>query len=118
MSCQLAEYEERPRSVWTPHVGATLGDGVRHLSPRYPQACATSLNIPVLRNVTTSTGGLRVGTVGPSLSGEQICARTIRALRDIGADKVYVSNLGFRRVEQRYRFRKTGIELNRERSNG
>ena len=37
------------------------------------------------------------------LSGEQICARTIRALRDVGADKVYVSNLGFRRAEQRYR---------------
>ena len=102
---------------------ATLGDGVRHLSPRYPQACASartlrSLNILGLRSVTTSTGGLRVGTVGPSLSGEQICARIIRALRDIGADKVYVSNLGFRRVEQRYRFRKTGIELNTERSNG
>ena len=36
-------------------------------------------------------------------SAEQICARTIRALRDVGADKVYVSNLGFRRPEERYR---------------
>ena len=37
------------------------------------------------------------------LSAEQICARTIRALRDVGADKVYLSNLGFRRPEERYR---------------
>lgn len=32
-------------------------------------------------------------------SAEEICARTIRALRDVGADKIYVSNLGTRRVE-------------------
>jgi hypothetical protein len=36
-------------------------------------------------------------------SPEQICARTIRALRDVGVDKVYVSNLGFERPERRYR---------------
>lgn len=33
---------------------------------------------------------------------EEICGRTIRALRDVGVDKVYVSNLGFRRPEVRY----------------
>lgn len=30
---------------------------------------------------------------------EEICARTIRALREVGADKIYVSNLGHRGVE-------------------
>lgn len=37
------------------------------------------------------------------LSAEEICARSIRALRKVGAEKVYVSNLGFRRPEERYR---------------
>ena len=34
---------------------------------------------------------------------EEICARTVRALREVGADKVYLSNLGFQQVETRYR---------------
>ena len=34
---------------------------------------------------------------------EEICARSIRALRDAGAEKVYVSNLGGRRAAARYR---------------
>ncbi|HEU5305379.1 MAG TPA: hypothetical protein VFU40_12095 [Gemmatimonadales bacterium] len=37
------------------------------------------------------------------LTPEEICAKTVRALRDVGADKVYLSNLGFRRVEAQYR---------------
>jgi hypothetical protein len=37
------------------------------------------------------------------LTPEEICARTVRALRDVGADKVYLSNLGFQQVETRYR---------------
>ena len=37
------------------------------------------------------------------LSPEEICAKTVRALRDVGVDKVYVSNLGFDRPEARYR---------------
>ena len=37
------------------------------------------------------------------LSAEEICARSIRALQQIGVKNVYVSNLGFRRVDQRYR---------------
>ena len=36
-------------------------------------------------------------------SAEEICARTIRALRDVGAEKVYVSNLGLGRAQGRYR---------------
>ncbi len=35
---------------------------------------------------------------GSGTPAEEICARTIRALGTLGADNVYVSNLGFRRV--------------------
>ncbi len=37
------------------------------------------------------------------MSPEEICARSVRMLREIGADKVYLSNLGFHQVEARYR---------------
>ena len=37
------------------------------------------------------------------MSPEEICAKTVRALREVGADKVYLSNLGFQQVEARYR---------------
>ncbi len=37
------------------------------------------------------------------LSPEEICARTIKTLREVGVDKVYVSNLGFDRPDARYR---------------
>jgi hypothetical protein len=37
------------------------------------------------------------------LRPEEICAKTVRALRDVGADKVYLSNLGFKQVESQYR---------------
>jgi hypothetical protein len=37
------------------------------------------------------------------MTPEEICAKTVRALREVGADKVYLSNLGFQRVETRYR---------------
>lgn len=40
---------------------------------------------------------------GAGLTPEEICARTVRALREVGADKVYLSNLGFQGVETRYR---------------
>ena len=33
---------------------------------------------------------------------EEIAAKTIRALRDLGVDTAYVSNLGFRRPDERY----------------
>jgi hypothetical protein len=36
-------------------------------------------------------------------SAEEICAKTVRLLREVGADKVYLSNLGFQGVEGRYR---------------
>jgi hypothetical protein len=37
------------------------------------------------------------------ITPEEMCVHTIRALREIGADKVYVSNLGFGGVDRRYR---------------
>jgi hypothetical protein len=37
------------------------------------------------------------------LTPEEICARTVRALREVGADKVYLSNLGVQQVDTRYR---------------
>jgi len=33
----------------------------------------------------------------------EICARSIKALREVGVDKVYLSNLGFERPDTRYR---------------
>ena len=37
------------------------------------------------------------------MTPEEICAKTVRALREVGADKVYLSNLGFEQVDTRYR---------------
>ena len=37
------------------------------------------------------------------MTPEEICAKTVRALREVGADKVYLSNLGFEQVDARYR---------------
>lgn len=37
------------------------------------------------------------------LSAEEICARTICALRAVGVGKIYLSNLGFDRPDARYR---------------
>jgi 5,10-methylenetetrahydrofolate reductase len=41
--------------------------------------------------------------IASGTSPEEICARSIRALRDAGAIRVYVSNLGLRRPEARLR---------------
>jgi hypothetical protein len=37
------------------------------------------------------------------MTPEEICAKSVRMLREAGADKVYLSNLGFQEVELRYR---------------
>jgi 5,10-methylenetetrahydrofolate reductase len=41
------------------------------------------------------------GEFASGATPDEICARTVQALRDVGAEKIYVSNLGFRRVDQR-----------------
>ena len=35
-------------------------------------------------------------------TAEDICVRTINALRDVGANKIYLSNLGFKGVDRAY----------------
>jgi hypothetical protein len=40
---------------------------------------------------------------GAGMTPEEICAKSVRMLRDVGADKVYLSNLGFQGVDRRYR---------------
>jgi hypothetical protein len=40
---------------------------------------------------------------GSGASPEEVCARTIRGLAELGVNKVYVSNLGVRRPDTRYR---------------
>jgi 5,10-methylenetetrahydrofolate reductase len=37
------------------------------------------------------------------MTSDEICAKSVRMLREVGADKVYLSNLGFHQVEARYR---------------
>jgi hypothetical protein len=37
------------------------------------------------------------------MSPEEICAKSVRMLREIGVEKVYLSNLGVQQVEARYR---------------
>jgi hypothetical protein len=37
------------------------------------------------------------------MAAEEICAETIRTLREIGVGKIYLSNLGFKSPEKRYR---------------
>lgn len=37
------------------------------------------------------------------MSAEEICAKTIRTLREIGVGKIYLSNLGFKNPEKRYK---------------
>jgi hypothetical protein len=37
------------------------------------------------------------------MSPEEICARSVRVLREVGVEKVYLSNLGVQQVEARYR---------------
>ena len=44
-----------------------------------------------------------VADFAAGLSADQICARTIQSLRDLGVDKVYVSNLGHDRARSRLR---------------
>jgi hypothetical protein len=43
------------------------------------------------------------GEFAAGMTPEEICAKSVRMLREVGADKVYLSNLGFQEVEVRYR---------------
>jgi hypothetical protein len=84
--------EARRRGV--PHPGVFGVFLYRSPNPRTLQQLASFLPVP-------AEGITRDFEEG--LSPEEICARSIRALREVGVDKVYVSNLGFERPEARYR---------------
>jgi 5,10-methylenetetrahydrofolate reductase len=84
--------EARRRGVSYPGVfGVFL---YRSANPRTLRQLASFLPVPA-EEIT--------GEFAAGLSPEEICARSIRALRAIGVDKVYVSNLGFDRPDARYR---------------
>ena len=78
-------------------VPAAVAFGVflyRSANPRTLQQLSEFLPVPV-------EGITREFEAG--LTAEEICARTISALREVGVDKVYLSNLGFERPDARYR---------------
>lgn len=84
--------EARRRGVSYPGVfGVFL---YRSANPRTLRQLASFLPVPA-EEIT--------GEFAAGLSPEEICARSIRALRAIGVDKVYISNLGFDRPDARYR---------------
>jgi hypothetical protein len=84
--------EARRRGVRYPGVfGVFL---YRSANPRTLRQLASFLPVPA----EEITGEFAAGH-----SPEEICARSIRALREIGVDKVYISNLGFDRPDTRYR---------------
>lgn len=84
--------EARRRGVTCPGVfGVFL---YRSANPRTLQQLGGFLPVPV-EGITRD--------FEEGLTAEEICARSIKALRDVGVDKVYVSNLGFQRPESRYR---------------
>jgi hypothetical protein len=84
--------EARRRGVGHPGVfGVFL---YRSANPRTLQQLGNFFPVPV-EGITRD--------FAEGLSPEEICARTIKALRKVGVDKVYVSNLGFDRPDVRYR---------------
>ena len=77
---------------------------------RYPGVFGVFLYRSANPGTLAGVGGIIPGAGGRAhrefeagLSPEEICAKTVRALREIGADKVYLSNLGFDQVDTRYR---------------
>jgi hypothetical protein len=84
--------EARRRGV--PHPGVFGVFLYRSANPNTLRQLGSFLPVPAEEITREFAGGL---------SPEEICARSIRALRDVGVDKVYVSNLGFDRPDLRYR---------------
>lgn len=66
----------------------------RSANPRTLSALSQFFDVPV-REITREFES--------GATAEEICARTIRALREIGAHRVYLSNLGVRNAVERYR---------------
>jgi len=64
----------------------------RSAKPRTLEALSQFLPVPTAGITREFEGGAKA---------EQVCARTIRGLRDLGADKIYVSNLHYSRAAAR-----------------
>src|SRR6476661_890394 len=84
--------EARRRGVSQPGVfGVFL---YRSASPRTLSRLADFFPVPAAELTREFESGL---------TPEEICAKSVRLLREVGADKVYLSNLGVQQVEARYR---------------
>jgi hypothetical protein len=91
---QVERFLEEARRRGVPHPGVFGVFLYRSANPRTLGQLASFLPVPAEEITREFAEGL---------SPEAICARTIRALREVGVDKVYVSNLGFDRPDARYR---------------
>ncbi|HEY7482632.1 MAG TPA: hypothetical protein VH680_19120 [Gemmatimonadales bacterium] len=91
---QVERFLSEARSRGVPHPGVFGVFLYRSANPKTLELLGRYFPVP-------AEGVARDFAAG--LSAEEICARSIRALREVGADKVYVSNLGFDRPEARYR---------------
>jgi hypothetical protein len=90
----VQRFLEEARRRGVPHPGVFGVFLYRSANPRTLGQLASFLPVPAEEITREFAEGL---------SPEAICARTIRALREVGVDKVYVSNLGFDRPDARYR---------------
>jgi hypothetical protein len=91
---QVERFLDEARRRGVPHPGVFGVFLYRSANPRTLQQLSSFLPVPA-EEITRE--------FGEGLSPEAICARSIRALREIGVDKVYISNLGFDRPDARYR---------------
>jgi hypothetical protein len=91
---QVERFLEEARRRGVPHPGVFGVFLYRSANPRTLRQLSSFLPVPVEEITREFAEGL---------SPEAICARSIRALRGIGVDKVYISNLGFDRPDARYR---------------
>lgn len=90
---RVERYLARARQRGVPQPGVFGVFFYRSANPRTLNLLRNYLPVP-------EEGIIRDFQTGSSAS--EICARTIRALREVGADKVYVCNLGFQQVAGRY----------------
>jgi hypothetical protein len=91
---QVGRFLDEARRRGVPHPGVFGVFLYRSANPRTLQQLSSFLPVPA-EEITRE--------FGEGLSPEAICARSIRALREIGVDKVYISNLGFDRPDAKYR---------------
>ena len=91
---QVQRFLDEARRRGVPHPGVFGVFLYRSANPRTLQQLSGFLPVPAEAITREFASGL---------SPEEICARSIRTLREVGVDKVYISNLGFDRPDARYR---------------